>query len=152
MAYGPNAVGKDGNRGIQGDSAGPESAHMPDGYLASVGSLVAPAGGLGRPTMGQSRQPIPGSQDINPREQYSFQSPGEPGLLGQDTDDYGAAGLTDNERPVLPNPEFPGESGTTNMGPQGDPVDFNSVAPYEYPDFGDWPNRSASDPTAATGQ
>ena len=121
---------------IHGSSTAGDPARMPDGFAASVGSLTVPKGRrLGEPTMGQSRQDIPGAGEITPREQYSFQSPGEPGLLGQDTDDYGAAGVSDNELPVLPNPEFPGEAGTTNMGPQGDPVDWNSVGSYTYPEY-----------------
>src|SRR5690348_3525812 len=126
MAYGDNAVGTDGNRGIQAGSPGPAGDQkMPDGFLASVGSFAAPRGGLGQPTMGQSRQDIPGSSEIQPREQYNFESRGEPGFLGQDTDDYGPgdprAHGDDSQRPRLPGPEFPGESGTTNRGPQGDP-------------------------------
>ena len=143
----------DNDRGIHAGSYAGDPAHMPDGFFASVGTLTVPKGRrLGEPTAGQSRQDIPGSAEINPREQYNFQSAGEPGLLGQDTDDYGGGNMTDSERPSLPNPEFPGESGTTNMGQQGDPIDWASVAPVSTPDFGAWPNPTRSDPTAATGQ
>lgn len=150
MAYGPNAVGKDGNRGIDGPSPGSDAgAHMPDGFLASVGTLVAPGGLLGQPTMGKSRQDIPGSAEIQPREQYNFQSGGTNRLLG----DYQPEGhIKDDEYPSLPGPAFPGESGTTNMGQQGDPVNWSGVAPYEYDEYPMSPAFNTSDPTASTGQ
>ena len=148
MAYGDNAVGRDGNRGIHAGSPSGDPAHMPDGWFASVGSFTAPSGGLGRPTMGQSRQDIPGSSEIQPREQYDFQSAGEPGLLGQDRDDYSST-LHDANYPSTPSPEFQGESGTTNMGPQGGPVDWNSVAPYEYPEYPMQSNASQVNASAA---
>ena len=140
MAYGKDAGGTDGNRGIQAGSPGPaEGAHMPDGWLLSVGTLTGNPGRLGEnPGDPTSRQDIPGSREISPREQYNFQSPGEAGFLGQDTDDYGpdARAIGDDpQRPNVPSPEVPGESGTANMGPQGDTIDWNSVAPYEYPEF-----------------
>lgn len=157
MAYGPNAVGKDGNRGVDGASPGSDAgAHLPDGFFASVGSLSAPQGKtLGQPSPNQnraSRQNIPGSAEVNPREQYNFQSGGEGGYLGQDTDDYGGGTLVDSQRPTLPNPEFAGASGTTNMGPQGDPVDWAAVAPYEYPEFPMSPQGNTPDPTAHLAQ
>ena len=118
-----------------------DPAHMPDGHIASVNELTAPKFLLGQGTVEESRttspyrQEIPGSHEVSVREQYAFQSAGEPGYLGQDTDDYGAAGFSDSQRPTLPNPEFPGESGTTNAGQQGDPIDWNGVAPYKYGEY-----------------
>jgi hypothetical protein len=52
-------------------------------------------------------------------------------LLGQNAEE----GNKDAEYPSHPGPTFPGAGGTTNAGQQGIPVDFNSVAPYEYPEF-----------------
>lgn len=145
------AYGKDNNRGIHAGSPSGDPSKMPDGYFASVGSLTGNKGKLGQnPGNPTSRQDIPGSQEITPAEQYNFQSPGESGFLGQDQDDYHAT--SDPERPSLPNPEFAGASGTTNMGQQGAPVDWNSVAPFEYPDFAKGPSPTQSDPTASTGK
>ncbi len=50
-------------------------------------------------------------------------------------DEAGESSLHDDNYPNLPGPVLPGAAGTTNAGPQGSPVDFNSVAPYEYPEF-----------------
>ena len=145
MAYGKLGVGKDGGRGIQADSPGPDGgAHMPDAWAGSLSTLGAPQGQrlgeqaqihAGWQNTSTVRQTLPGTGETVPREQYNFTSGGEPGLLGQDTDDYHGGNIKDGQYPSLPGPEFPGASGTTNMGQQGDPVDWASVGPYEYPEF-----------------
>ena len=109
-----------------------DPAHMPDGWAASVGSLTGNKGRLGEnPGNPTSRQDIPGSADRAAKEQYPFQSGGTKELLGQNPQEP----ITDPDRPSVPDPAFPGESGTTNMGPQGAPLDWNSVAPYRYPEY-----------------
>ena len=113
-------------------SVGGDPAHMPDGYAASVNSLTGNKGLLGQnPGNPTSRQDVPGSGEVTPREQYPFQSGGEKELLGQNPHEP----ITDPDRPSVPSPEFPGESGTTNMGPQGAPLEWGSVAPYKYPEY-----------------
>ena len=111
-----------------------DPAHMPDGAAGTVGSLTGNKGLLGQnPGNPTSRQTIPTGAANNT---YAFTSGGEPGLLGQDTDDYGASGFSDNDRPAgIPDPTFPGASGTKNAGQQGSPLDWDSVAPYQYPEY-----------------
>lgn len=124
-----------------------DPAKMPDGFAAGVGSLTGNKGLLGQnPGAPKSRQDIPGSGDITPREQYDFTSGGKKALLGQDTTSEGS--MSDPTRPTLPDPALAGESGTTNMGPQGSPLDFNTVAPYKYPEFPQSAQRNEGDPTA----
>lgn len=145
MSYGPGGIGKDGNRKLEAGSPSGNPAHMPDAWAGSISDLGAPQGQrlgeqaqihAGWQNTSTVRQALPGTGEITPREQYNFESPGEPGHLGQDTDDYGQpVTASDPQRPNVPSPEFSGESGTTNMGPQGAAVDFNSVGPLEYPDF-----------------
>ena len=114
-------------------STGGDPAHMPDGTAATVGSLTGNSGLLGQHTGNPvSRQAIPTGDASNT---YAFTSAGEPGYLGQDTDDYAAAGLTDSERTTVPDPDLPGAAGTKNAGPQGSPLDWDSVAPYKYPEY-----------------
>src|SRR5581483_6131227 len=113
-------------------SWGGDPAHMPDGVVASVTSLKANSGLLGQnPGNPTARQDIPGAADRAVKEQYPFQSGGVKELLGQNPHE----GITDPDRPSVPNPQFSGESGSTNAGQQGSPLDWNSVAPYKYGEF-----------------
>lgn len=119
-----------------GSSTSGDPAKMPDGFLTSITDLSLPPASqqLGDYKSGPVAS-VPGSQEITPREQYDFQSGGEPGLLGQDQDDY-ASTLKDSAYPTgVPDPTLPGESGATHQEPQGDPLDFNAVAPYRYPEY-----------------
>ena len=109
-----------------------DPAHMPDGWAASVNSLTGNKGLLGQnPGNPTARQAIPGSNEVAVREQYPFQSGGVKELLGQNPHE----GITDPDLPRVPDPAFAGESGTTNMGPQGSPLDWNSVGTYRYPEY-----------------
>lgn len=125
--YGPGAVGSDGNRGIHGDTYAGEETHMPDTAF-SAGSLSAPTNNLlGQPSMNGPTAPrqampnpsLPGKTDI------SHLMNGPPGLLGVDDD----VGLHDDDYPAMAASPKPGE-------PDGfGPVNWDSVGPYEYPEF-----------------
>lgn len=122
----------DNNRGIHAASQAGDPAHMPDGAIP-FNSIVVPKGeGLGRNIHdGRSRQELPVGGIDNC---YSFNGlVGEKELLGQGTTEEG---IKDNDYPSgIPDPSLPGASGTKNAGDQGHPIDFNSVAPYDYPEY-----------------
>ncbi len=138
MGYGEGGLGKDGNRGIHagtmaGDKRGAEGA-------VEVNSLTAPKGKLlGEPSMSgpMAQQMIP-TDSVSGIIDISHQMSGEAELLGQGVKDEGT--LSDDEYPNISAPHLPGESGSTDAGQQGDAVDWNSVAPFEYPDFGKQPS------------
>ncbi len=124
------------NRGIQATTIAHGDHKHAEGAIP-YNEAVAPGGLLGQPTMGKSRdQPPVGSlsEDFGTHGQAAnpFHSGGEKELLGQGTADEG---IKDDEYPNISAPNLPGESGTTNMGPQGDPVDWNTVGEYRYPEF-----------------
>lgn len=119
-------------------STGGDPVHMPDGVVAQITNLGLPPKGqvLSEYKTGPTLA-VPGSQEINPKEApgfTSFQSPGEPGYLGQDTDDYNST-LKDANYPTVPDPEFPGAAGTTNMGPQGDQIAWDAIGKYTYGEY-----------------
>lgn len=131
---------KPADQGAHAPSSAGDPAHMPDGCVAQINTLATP----GAVPFGQykdgsafpSRQDIP-VNGIGVAEApgfNGFQSGGEPGLLGQDTDDYNST-LHDANYPSTPNPEYTGAAGTTNMGPQGDQLAWDSVGKYRYPDL-----------------
>ena len=135
---------KDNDRALHAPSVAGDPLHA-EGAIP-VNSLVAPAGLLGDVTMGQSRQDIPVGtvQHLPPHHQpgnlYTFESTGEAELLGQDSKE----GLRDDNYPnTVPNVKLAGADGTTAAGPQGQPVDWSSVAPYEYPEFPGTPERKS---------
>lgn len=120
-----------------GPSTGGDPTHMPDGTIVQNSSLgPLPTGPLG--TYKQS--PIPaqaGSQMISPPEApgfNGFQLQGAPGSgIGQGH----YAGLKDTSYPdgSVPSPDYPGQAGASNMEAQGDPLDWNTVGKYRYPEF-----------------
>lgn len=79
-----------------------------------------------------ARQAVP-DRDLHNDGVYDAarQMSGPKEFLGQNTHE----GIKDDDYPSLPNVSFVGDAGTTNAGPQGDPVDFNSVAPYRNGEF-----------------
>lgn len=105
---------------------------MPDAWAADVTSLKGNPGLLGQnPGNPISRQDIPGSSEVSVKEQYDFQLHGEPGFLGQDYPDYEST-LHDDQYPVIPDFDIKGDTGTKNQGPQGDQLDFGSIAPVQH--------------------
>ncbi len=126
------------NRGIQATTVAHGDHKHAEGAIP-YDTLAAPGGLLGQPTMGKSRDQPPvgnlngdfGSHGQAPNQ---FHSGGEKELLGQGAQGSDE-GMTDDERPNISAPNLPGEAGTTNMGPQGDPVDWNSVGEYRYNEF-----------------
>ena len=79
-----------------------------------------------------ARQAVP-DRDLHGDGVYDAarQVSGPKEFLGQNPHE----GIKDDDYPSLPNVSLAGAPGTTNAGQQGVPVDFNSVAPYEYPEF-----------------
>lgn len=128
-------MARDNNRGIHattvmGDDRAAEGA-------VEVGSLSAASGSAlaGNLSSDSGRQPMP-NPNLHDDGVYPFTS-------GGDTDrgfDASDGHMKDDDYPSVPNVSLPGGSGTTNAGQQGSPVDWNSVAPYEYPDFGKMPS------------
>ncbi len=124
------------NRSIHAGSPAGDPTRTAEGAIV-YDTITAPAGLLGQPTMGKSRdQPPTGNMpnDMGPSGEgaFTFQSGGEKELLGQGTGDEG---LKDDELPHPPDPSLSGESGTTNMGQQGAEVNWKSVGEYRYPEF-----------------
>lgn len=123
------------NRGIQATTVAHGDHKHAEGAIP-YDQAVAPGGLLGQPTMGKSRDQPPvgnldGDMGTHGQAAHPFQSTGEKELLGQGVSE----GIKDDEYPNLHSPNLPGESGTTNMGPQGDPVDWNKVGEYRYNEF-----------------
>lgn len=118
--------GSNNNRGIHGRSRAGDP-RTSEG-IRQVNALAAPGGLLGDHTEGGARQDVPSD---DPQNTFPFFTGGEKELLGQGISE----GLKDDNYPSTPNPEFPGESGSKNAGPQGDQVAWDQVAPYRYPEF-----------------
>ncbi len=141
MGYGEGGLGKDGNRGIHagtvmGDDKAAEGA-------VPVNEITAPKNNLlGEPSMNgpMAQQMLPNDSVTGVRD-FSSAMSGEKELLGQGVDDEST--LTDDEYPNISAPHLPGESGSTDRGQQGVPVDWNSVAPFEYEDFGKQPSPTS---------
>ncbi|MHB8742564.1 MAG: hypothetical protein ACYC9L_05500 [Sulfuricaulis sp.] len=124
------------NRGLHAPSVMGDP-YAPEG-IVPVNSLKVPQGRLlGQPTNNQSFEPIPSGTvqhqpgNHQPENLYPFYSGGSKELLGENT----VEPTKDDEYPSLPNVPLTGAAGTTNAGQQADSVDFNSVAPYVYPEF-----------------
>ncbi len=125
------------NRGIHASTVAGDGYHA-EGAIP-YNQATAPGGLLGQPTEGKSRDQPPvgnlrGDMGTHGQAANPFQSGGEKELLGQGAQ-ASDEGQKDDEYPNLHAPNLPGESGTTNMGPQGDPVDWNSVGEYRYAEY-----------------
>lgn len=118
----------DNNRKIEATSQAGNPTRAAEGAVA-FDSIVVPKGHfLGQPTEGQSRQDLPNPSVSNV---HTFQSGGDPDRVYTAHDGQ----MKDDDYPSVPNPQIAGQIPEADSHRVGSPVNFNSVAPYEYPEF-----------------
>lgn len=110
---------------IMGDQDTTEGS-VPDNSLSAAprGGWLGTAGGQ---SVNSGFQNLP-DPDLHMDGQYNFQLEGVKQQMYWDQ----AGRIKDDNYPDVPNVSLPA-NGTTNMGPQGSPVDWASVAPDTYP-------------------
>lgn len=78
-----------------------------------------------------ARQSLP-DPDLHNDGSYPFQGKGDPDRMYDPSDGH----LKDDDYPQgVPSPRLPGEVPMAPLGVKGEAVSFDSVAPYEYPEF-----------------
>lgn len=142
MGYGPGGLGRDGNRGIHAPTQMGDD-HAAEG-MVTVGSLTVPGNNLlGQPSMNgptAGRQMLP-DPDLHGDGVYDVSAKvnGPRELLGQGIDES----IKDDDYPGIRDVVMPGDPPVAPLGQSGEQVDWASVAPYEYPEFGEQPSPKA---------